>query len=154
MKPRILLVEDDIASCSKRKRLLRQRGYDVASVASRSAALRLLGRQHFHLIVLAVEMSGPDGPATLEAIQQQGRSADLLLVTGHDSLFAMLQAERPGAYECLAKPVTTAKLLNRIQTLLTARGIRTPQPVPDSAAPAAAIKEVRHAQSQSIADRR
>jgi DNA-binding NtrC family response regulator len=60
-------------------------------------------------------MPGMNGIATLKKIQTLGIFTETLLLTGHGSIDAAVEAIRLGAYDFLAKPCEIDELVEKIE---------------------------------------
>ena len=87
----IMLVDDDELNLKVLARRLSQEGFLVSMATSASAALALMDRQHFVLVLLDVDMPGLNGIELLKKIQKQQKSEKtqvIMLSTTDDLLTA------------------------------------------------------------------
>lgn len=99
---------------------------DVIAVESGRAAVESARRDRPDIVlcdVLMPEMSGYD---VLESLKAEPRTADVpvLLLTGAYEPFDEERASRAGAIGFLAKPFETRLLIQRVEEVLTGRGIQ------------------------------
>ncbi len=101
---KIIVLDDDVIIRRTLEQQLRQRRYDVASVATLSAAQDLLARDTFDLMFVDVRL--PDGEGTDLLHQLQGRPQKPLVVvmTGHASVESAVKCMKDGAFDYLIKP--------------------------------------------------
>ncbi len=101
---KIIVLDDDVIIRRTLEQQLRQRRYDVASVATLAGAQQLLARDTCDLIFVDVRL--PDGAGTDLLRQLQGRPQKPLVVvmTGHASVESAVQCMKDGAFDYLIKP--------------------------------------------------
>jgi DNA-binding NtrC family response regulator len=112
---KILLVDDEIVFTDNMMQLLTYRGYRVSAVNGGEAAIRLLQKENFDVIVLDLKMPGMDGMATLKEIKRLGLFTETLILTGHGSIDTALEAMKLGAYDYLTKPCEVDELVAKIE---------------------------------------
>ena len=112
---KILLVDDEIVFTENMMQLLATRGYRVSAVNGGEAAIRLLEKEDFDVIVLDLKMPGMDGMATLKEIKKLGLFTETLILTGHGSIDTALEAIKLGAYDYLTKPCEVNELVDKIE---------------------------------------
>ncbi len=111
---RILLVDDDEAFVQTLARRLRNSGFHVTTALSGLQALEILSQEEYEVIVLDVLMPDLGGLETLRLIKQNPGHSEVIMLTGHGSVKAGVQAIRLGAFDYLIKPCTLDDLLERI----------------------------------------
>jgi PAS domain S-box-containing protein len=116
---RVLIVEDEEAVRGFAARALRAQGYRVETVANARAALELLLRAHFDLVLADVVMHGMDGFALARKLGATPGAPPVLLMSGYPG--GESSGELPAqARGLLRKPFTAQQLAAAIeQALLT-----------------------------------
>lgn len=112
---RILLVDDEVVFTANMGKLLANRGYTVSAANSGDAAIQLLEKENFDVVVLDLKMPGMDGLATLKEIKKLGLFTETLILTGHGSIDTALEAIKLGAYDYLTKPCEIDDLVGKIE---------------------------------------
>ncbi len=79
LKPRILIVDDDLEIGDLLKVVLQEEGYAVEFAASAVEGLSLLQRETFHLVVLDLKMPGMDGVEALGRIIGEQRGLPVII---------------------------------------------------------------------------
>ncbi|MBS1797542.1 MAG: sigma-54-dependent Fis family transcriptional regulator [Acidobacteria bacterium] len=110
---KILVVDDDRASCELLGEILSAQGWEVSTADSPEKALLLSDRQKFDLVIsdinLEADLSG------LDLLPRLREKSPVILVTGFGSLETAIEATREGAWDFISKPfkvdeiVATAK---------------------------------------------
>ncbi len=119
---RVLLVEDNPLNRATARRMLMELGFTVETAVDGTAALEILGRDKFDLILVDYLMPGLDGPATVRQYRktEQGtRTPVLVLMIGHQAEQQRAAAEA-GADGFLEKPFSAEKLMSTLQRWVTA----------------------------------
>ena len=121
--PRILVVDDDVAMRQMLELLLKEQGYDVASVGDGAALLAALEGGCPDLILLDVMMPQLDGFETLERMKADDRWAEVpvLMVSSLPAEDATVRTLGLGAADYIRKPFRVRELLARVQAQLRAR---------------------------------
>jgi two-component system KDP operon response regulator KdpE len=131
MTSHCILVADDEAPMRKLlSSNLKARGYAVRLAADGTEALHLIEEHPFDLLLLDVNLPGPNGLQVLEAVR---RSAEVpvLMVSCRARERDKVEALDLGADDFLSKPFGIAELLARVNALLrrVTPGPRGPMPV-------------------------
>ncbi|HEY8561240.1 MAG TPA: sigma-54 dependent transcriptional regulator [Pyrinomonadaceae bacterium] len=99
---KILVVDDDRASCELLSEILLTQGWETSTADTPEKALALSDRTNFDLVIsdinLEADLSGLDLLARLR------EKAPVILVTGFGSLETAVEATRGGAWDFISKP--------------------------------------------------
>ncbi len=102
---RILLVDDEINVLKALQRVFRQENYVVEMVTSGQAALDLLRREPFHLMISDYMMPGMTGAELLRQVKAIKPEVIRIMLTGHADTGAVMGAINEGAvYKFILKP--------------------------------------------------
>ena len=127
---RILVVDDDRASCDVLREIFAAQGWDVETTQSPEQALKLAAREKFHLVVsdinLEANLSGLDLLKQLRE-QSSGIPAPVILVTGFGTLNAAVKATQEGAWDLISKPFKVKEVIAAVQRALEKGGAQQPQ---------------------------
>jgi len=118
---RILLVEDDPALRLVMRNVMENNDYDVLEADSRVAAEAVL-KVNPDIAALVLDLGLPPSPhttteglATIKAVMDGLYPAKIVVLTGQDEESSALAAVREGAFDFLAKPSSSADILNAVQ---------------------------------------
>ena len=114
---RLLLVEDD----EPLRRLLRERGYAVHSVADGRAAIAAIGDDPFDIVILDRMLPFVDGVDVLRWLREQEVMTPVILLTALGRLPERVEGLEAGAADYVVKPFETDELHARIRALLRRR---------------------------------
>jgi DNA-binding NtrC family response regulator len=118
---RVLLVDDEVEFCDALAKVLRRRRLVVEVAASGEQALSRLGAEACEVVVLDLKMPGLDGVETLRQIRARWPAIAVILLTGHGTVEAGIEALGEQAFDFLLKPVVAEKLVEVIEAAAQAR---------------------------------
>ncbi len=116
----ILVVDDEKAFLDSVKRVLRLEGYEqVTTVADPRKVQGLLDASEFDVALLDINMPHMDGLEILASIKERSPQVACIMLTANESIPAVVQAVKLGAYDYLAKPLRPDQLLQCIERALS-----------------------------------
>lgn len=116
---RVLIVDDeDIARISLAE-ILRLEGYTIKAVESGEAAVDILRKEPFDVMVLDLKMPGMSGIDVLEAIDEEAGEMKVIVLTAHGSMDTAIQAIRYRVHDYLLKPVMPENIVRCIENAVT-----------------------------------
>jgi DNA-binding response OmpR family regulator len=119
MSASILIVEDDEMIREMMDVILTQAGYTVSMAAGGEAALDLLKRMRFQLVLLDVHMPRVSGLDVLKTMQALGRAMPpTVMVTANRNAETVGEAMKLGCVGYVAKPFTPDALRARVRSAL------------------------------------
>jgi CheY-like chemotaxis protein len=112
---RVLLVDDEERFVLNLAKLLRGRGFDVATACDGAAGVAAVQKNNgFDVVLLDVKMPGMDGIETLCKIKEVSPDTEVLMLTGHANVETGIEAMRAGALDYLMKPCDIEDLVAKI----------------------------------------
>ena len=113
----ILVVDDEAPMRKLLSTNLKASGYTVLAAADGTEALKLIEEHPFDLLLLDVNMPGPNGFQVLEAVR---RSAEMpiLMLSGRVRERDKVEALDLGADDYVGKPFSITELMARVKALL------------------------------------
>ncbi len=123
---RILVVDDDPASCELVSYFLKSLGYRVATAPDGIRALNMGDRDDIELVILDLHMPAFDGFEVLAMFRERehARPVKVLALTGDDSTEVREEFESRGIDGFLTKPVDLEGLREAVSRLMTAPALR------------------------------
>ncbi len=117
----LLVVDDDEMNRVMLSRLLTRGGYAVTEASDGAAALELVEKHSFDLVLLDILMPGIDGLQVLENLRRTRSVAELpiIMATAEDSSSDVVRALKLGANDYVTKPLDFSVVLARVQTQLS-----------------------------------
>lgn len=119
---RVLVVDDESNIRELLGEILSEEGYDVTMAEDAGAARAAKLRQDFDLILLDIWMPDTDGISLLKEWSEEGALGPVVMMSGHGTVDAAVEATRLGALDFIEKPVSLAKLLRTVEKALTQKG--------------------------------
>jgi diguanylate cyclase (GGDEF)-like protein len=118
VRHRLLIVDDVNDNRTLLTRRFERRGFEVVEADSGFAALELIDREPFDLVLLDVMMPGIDGIETLRRIRKQKSASALpvIMVTAKTGTHHIVDALELGANDYVTKPVDFAVAFARVNT--------------------------------------
>ncbi|MEW6513304.1 MAG: sigma-54 dependent transcriptional regulator [Pseudomonadota bacterium] len=114
-KLNILVVEDDEALRDALLITLEAAGHKPSGADGGPAALALIERQSFHMVISDLRMSPMDGLQLLGEIRQRKPGLPILLMTAFGDVDKAVAAMRGGACDFMLKPFEPKALLDQIE---------------------------------------
>jgi two-component system response regulator MprA len=118
MRPRLLVVDDDLDVRESLHRALGYAGYDVTTAPNGAVALRAVAKAPVDLIILDVTMPMLDGFNTCRELRSRGDATPVLVLTARDAIDDRVEGFDAGADDYLVKPFALRELLARVNALL------------------------------------
>ncbi|MGZ4976838.1 MAG: sigma-54-dependent transcriptional regulator [Methylobacter sp.] len=123
--PRILVVDDEPDIRRLVCEILEDEGYQVVAAENAGAARELKKSKTPDLILLDIWMPDTDGITLLkEWVAEEAMLCPVVMMSGHGSVEAAVEATRLGAYDFLEKPLSLAKLLLIVERALEASSLQ------------------------------
>ena len=121
VRPRLLIVDDISDNRNILMRRFERRGFDVVEADSGFAAIDLIEKGAFDLVLLDVMMPGIDGLETLRRIRSKKSASALpvIMVTAKSESGNIVEALEQGANDYITKPVDFAVALARVNTQIS-----------------------------------
>jgi DNA-binding NtrC family response regulator len=131
MSANVLIIDDDSAFRFAMAKALRRGGYAVSEASSGEEAVEVLSNSHPpDVALLDLKMKGIDG---LEVLRRCGPiPTSVIVLTGHGTVKAAVEAMRLGAFSFLEKPVDADMLKPLLSQALLERGRSEPGGSPET----------------------
>jgi two-component system response regulator FlrC len=108
---RLLVVDDEEGVRTFLADALSDAGYAVAQAGDGEAALALLGKTSFHVVLTDLRMPAIDGMALLQTIRRESPDTEVIVLTAHGSIENAVEAMKQGAFDYLQKPISSPAAL-------------------------------------------
>jgi YesN/AraC family two-component response regulator len=126
---KVLLVDDDDAVRTMMNLTLEHKGFEVASAANVTEALKLITTETFDVLITDLHMPNPsDGFAVITAMRHIQPKALTLLVSGYPDVKSAMDAILLQADEIIVKPFETKTLADLVREKLLTRKHDGPTP--------------------------
>ena len=120
-RPRLLVVDEDIADTCQYCPLLRESGFEVHCLCSYSEGADCVCREPVDLVI--VSQGGPafEGRCVVERAIERDRHTPVLVLTRNVDMNCYIEAMQLGAFDYLEKPVGAQEMLKLVGTHLRSR---------------------------------
>lgn len=115
IKANVLLVDDEEQFLKVVSQRLSMRGLKVEAATSGEEAIKKVNQRDFDAIILDLVMPGKSGIEVLKEIKAKHPDLQIIILTGHGSIEAGVEAIKEGAIDFMQKPVDFEKLMKKIE---------------------------------------
>ena len=123
LKHHILVVDDELSMREVLEMLLRRSGYRVTCADSGDAAMKLLKKNRFDLLLVDIRLGDMDGLEVLKAAKSNNADVIVIMISAHASAETAVDAMNAGAYDYVPKPFSNDELLSTIGKALDAKSL-------------------------------
>ncbi|HYF81612.1 MAG TPA: sigma-54 dependent transcriptional regulator [Clostridia bacterium] len=120
MKRRILIIDDELSTCTLLSLTLRQ-DYDVRYATTAPDGLAMIERESFDLVLLDLIIGNDDGVQVLRQIKEYDESIAVIIMTAFGSIKTSVDAMKKGAFTYLSKPLDVEEIRVFIEQALAVR---------------------------------
>ncbi|MBM4155969.1 MAG: response regulator [Lentisphaerae bacterium] len=125
MKSHILIVDDDEIVLTGLAGNLEEFGYRISTAGSARDALAVMADAPADLVLTDLVMEEMDGLGLLRRLRESHKDVPVIVITGHGTATSALDAVRQGASDYIQKPARAEEIAHRIDTVLSARRLRS-----------------------------
>ncbi len=115
---RVLVVDDERLKRMSLAADFEAAGYAVTARASADEARADIGNGGFDVVITDFRMPGMDGLTFLRKVKLLHPDTAVIVITGRRSAAVVDRARRAGAHDCIAKPFSNEKLVDRVDGIL------------------------------------
>ena len=127
---KILVVDDDVLTCTLMHKRLSVADYDVDVAGNGIEAEEKLNAQYYDVILTDLVMpGGMDGIGVLEAAKARNIKTEVILITGHGSIDNAIVAMKKGATDYLQKPINFDELFLRLDKISNFKNLMKNSPM-------------------------
>jgi len=106
---RILIIDDDRASCSLLRELFQSQGWQAETAQTPERALELTSSERFDVLLSDINLGGPT--SGIDLLKQLRGECPVILMTGYGTLDTAVVAAREGAWDIISKPFKPQELI-------------------------------------------
>jgi len=119
MKPKLLLLEDDLTLNETIVEYFEELGYDMVSVYDGDEAFEKIYENNFDLFLLDVNVPFQNGFELLNNVRAQGVKTPAIFITSLNSMDSLEEGYESGCDDYIRKPFALKELHLRVQTILS-----------------------------------
>src|SRR6266404_328761 len=116
---KVLLIEDEITLAAAIQRVLEVEGYDVIAATDPEEGLAAARKGDFQVVVTDLKMPGISGMEIIKELHERRPQLPVILMTGHHTTEAAIEAMKLGAYDYILKPPNPPEFLALIEKAVT-----------------------------------
>ena len=120
-RPRILLVEDEVAVLTALKKFFTREGYDVDAARELEEAEALIVTSHYDIVIADLRLSwsyAVEGLQILRFVRQHSRGTRVIILTAYGEADIQRSAQALGAEAFLQKPAPLPEIAATVHRLV------------------------------------
>jgi DNA-binding NtrC family response regulator len=114
----ILIIDDEEFLRRSLAIILRRDGYTVDLAANAKEVEKILQNCSYDLAFLDIKLPDKNGLELLSELRCQYPSMRVVILSAHDKLESLIEANQHGAFDYLLKPVDPPVILEKVQEIL------------------------------------
>jgi two-component system, NtrC family, response regulator HydG len=118
MKPRVVIVDDEAVIREFVRTILEKNGCEVIEAADGASLKDILGDPQPDVVLLDLKLPDTDGLSLLPQLKKTWPEAEVIVLTGHGSIEAAVEATKRGAYYFQSKPFDGSTLKLQVERAL------------------------------------
>lgn len=123
--PRILIIDDEKSIRSTLREILEYEKYEISEASDGAEGFQLIKKEDFDLVMCDIKMPKMDGMEVLTASAEIKPDLPFIMISGHGSIDAAVEATKKGAYDFLQKPPDLNRLLITVRNALEKKELVT-----------------------------
>jgi DNA-binding NtrC family response regulator len=124
MKGRVLVIDDDEASCELVRAIFAPQGVDVFTAHDAREGRAAAVRDRPDVVLLDLHLPDADGLSVLESLQAADAQLPVIVVTASRDVRPAIEATKLGAFDYLTKPIEPDDIIAPVRRALEARALR------------------------------
>lgn len=125
MKPRILVVDDEESIREFLEIMLRKEGYEVTCAEDGQAAVEVLKKKSFDLVISDLQMPNMTGMELLDHVKSSSPDTVFMMITAFGTTETAVEAMKLGAYDYITKPFKIDEVRILISHALDSKKLET-----------------------------
>jgi DNA-binding NtrC family response regulator len=118
MKPKVMIVDDEATIREFVRTILEKNGCDVTEAADAAALQDTYANGQPDVVLLDLKLPDADGLTLLPQLKKTWPEAEVIVLTGHGSIEAAVEATKRGAYYFQSKPFDASTLKLQVERAL------------------------------------
>ena len=113
---RILIIDDDIDTCTLLSSYLAGKGYDTDTSFSGNKGLQKFKDGPFDLIICDYRLGDKEGFEVLKEVKKLNSEVKFIIITGYSDIKTAVRVIKEGAFDYISKPLIPEEVLNVVRT--------------------------------------
>lgn len=123
-KPSILIVDDEKIVRESLYHWFIEEGYNVDTAEDAEAALRVIEKDKYDLMLVDMKMPGMSGLELLDKVKEIDKDSIFILITAFASVPTAIKALKNGAYDYITKPIDPDELAHIVEKAIHQRELK------------------------------
>jgi len=116
--PRILIIDDEKSIRKTMREILEYESYTVDEAENGMDGLKMIGDEHYDVILLDIKMPKMDGMEVLDKALEDNPDSPIIMISGHATVENAVEAVKKGAFDFISKPPDLNRLLITIRNAM------------------------------------
>lgn len=117
----VLIVDDERGIRETLRGVLEDEGFEVETVESGEACLKIVETENFAAILLDVWLPKIDGLETLKRLREMGNDSAVVMISGHGNIETAVNATKLGAFDFVEKPLSIERTVLTVRNAIRQR---------------------------------
>lgn len=118
MKPKLLILDDDVMTLDLLKKLFLDSGMELFLESEAGKALDCMKKEHPNVALLDIHMPGINGLEVLQEAKKLDPGLAVIIMTGYNTTQTAIESMRYGAYDFVTKPFDLLQIKKLVQKAL------------------------------------
>lgn len=114
----VLIVDDNVDLADNLREILEDEGVSCDVAESGDAALEMMNRRTYDLVLTDLRMDGTDGMGVLREVSQRWPRTPVIIMTAYARDGTVERARREGALDVIPKPIDVEALVGTVERML------------------------------------
>ena len=115
---KVLIVDDEASIRRTLRDILEYEKYEVEETKDGMAALVMIRKKRYDVVIMDIKMPNMDGIEALEKIQIMAPDVPVVMISGHANIDSAVEAVKKGAFDFISKPPDLNRLLITIRNAM------------------------------------
>jgi len=116
---RILIIDDDIDTCTLLKHFLTKNGFEVQTSVSGAAGIKKLHNENYALILCDFRLGDMDAREVLQAAKLINPKTQIIVITGYSDVKIAVEVIKAGAFNYVTKPLLPDEILMNVKNAIS-----------------------------------
>jgi two-component system NtrC family response regulator len=123
MKPKILIVDDEISTTETLQGFLKKKGFEVTAEQDPESAISLVRDREFDLMIADFRMPKMNGLELIQKVREIDPVMAIIMISAYGNIETAVQIMKSGASDYLTKPIDLKELLLLIEKCIDNRNL-------------------------------
>ena len=123
MKPKILIVDDEISTTETLQGFLKKKGFDVTAEHDPETAVELIREKEYDLMIADYRMPKMNGLELIQKVREIDPVVAIIMISAYGKIETAVQIMKSGASDYLTKPIDLKELLLLIDKCIENRNL-------------------------------